>query len=96
MSKTVAVAMSGGVDSSVAAKLLLDQGYKVIGLTLRLWGAKLNDAGQSVAEIDAKKIAEMLNIPFLNQFFKKSLIFASDMKQTRNGNAVDPINDAAV
>ena len=42
------------------------------------------------------RVAEMLIIPFLNQFFKKSLIFASDMKQTRNGNAVDPINDTAV
>lgn len=92
MSKTVAVAMSGGVDSSVAAKLLLDQGYKVIGLTLRLWGAKLNDAGQSVAEIDAKKIAEMLNIPHFiidcQQYFRESVVenFISEYALARTPN----------
>ena len=30
--------MSGGVDSSVAAKLLKDQGYEVLGVTLKVWG----------------------------------------------------------
>ena len=34
---TVAVGMSGGVDSSVAAALLVEQGYQVIGIMLRLW-----------------------------------------------------------
>ncbi|HNR47217.1 MAG TPA: hypothetical protein PKO03_09105, partial [Anaerolineaceae bacterium] len=33
----VAVGLSGGVDSSVAAALLLEQGYSVIGIMLRLW-----------------------------------------------------------
>ena len=35
--RTVAVAMSGGVDSSVAAALLKEQGYEVLGLTMRLF-----------------------------------------------------------
>ena len=37
MSECIAVAMSGGVDSSVTAGLLKEQGYEVIGITLRLW-----------------------------------------------------------
>lgn len=60
--QTVVVAMSGGVDSSVTAKMLLDQGYHVIGLTLRLWGAKLNEQGVSIAEADAARVAQLLGI----------------------------------
>ena len=40
----VMVAMSGGVDSSVAAALLLEAGHEVIGVTLRLWGGE-SDSG---------------------------------------------------
>ena len=38
MEKVIAVAMSGGVDSSLTAAMLLKQGYKVFGITLWLWG----------------------------------------------------------
>lgn len=44
----VVVAMSGGVDSSVAAKLLVDAGYDVVGITMKLWGYK--DSGGNVVE----------------------------------------------
>lgn len=58
--KLVAVAMSGGVDSSLTAKLLLDEGYEVIGITLKLWQ---DDAYQNnKAEVDAKKVADFLGI----------------------------------
>ena len=43
-SKRVVVAMSGGVDSSVAAALLVEQGFDVVGLMLRLWAEELHAA----------------------------------------------------
>ena len=38
--RTVAVGLSGGVDSSVAALLLREQGYNVIGITMKLWNGR--------------------------------------------------------
>ena len=67
----VVVAMSGGVDSSVAAALLVERGYDVVGIMLRLWaepsfGGKENAnrccAPEAVA--DARAIARQLGIPF--------------------------------
>lgn len=59
--KTVVIGLSGGVDSSVAAVLLKEQGYKVIGVTLKLW--QKNGKFKNETYIDeAKNIAEKLNI----------------------------------
>ena len=56
--KSVYVGMSGGVDSSVAALLLLEKGYKVTGFTLDLWEKEDN---RDIA--DAKSVCEKLGIP---------------------------------
>jgi tRNA-uridine 2-sulfurtransferase len=59
----VMVAMSGGVDSSVAAALLVDAGYEVVGVTLRLWGGDSDSGCCSVADVDdARRVAQQLDI----------------------------------
>jgi tRNA-specific 2-thiouridylase len=55
--------MSGGVDSSVAAALLQEQGFEVIGVTLRLWDGPGSCCSTQDAE-DARRVAERLGIPF--------------------------------
>jgi tRNA-specific 2-thiouridylase len=59
----VLAAMSGGVDSSVAAALLLEAGHDVVGVTLRLWDNPGEGGCCSVAEIDdARRVAQQLGI----------------------------------
>jgi len=58
----VVAALSGGVDSSVAAALLQQQGYEVIGLTLRLWTDPAHPPASS-SETAARAAAERLGIP---------------------------------
>jgi tRNA-uridine 2-sulfurtransferase len=60
----VMVMMSGGVDSSVAAALLRDQGHDVTGVTLKLWGGRSDSGCCSVADVeDARRVAAQLGIP---------------------------------
>ncbi len=55
--------MSGGVDSSVAAALLVEQGHWVTGVTLRLWDNTGDSGCCSVAEIDdARRVADQIGI----------------------------------
>jgi tRNA-specific 2-thiouridylase len=64
VSERVLVAMSGGVDSSVAAALLLDAGHDVTGVTLKLWGGDSDSGCCSVADVeDARRVAAQLDIP---------------------------------
>ena len=73
---TIAVAMSGGVDSSAVAALLHDQGYTLIGLTLQLWNQRRLAGREGMPEsvqgrccsiddvYDARRVAEHLGIPY--------------------------------
>ena len=64
-SAPVLVAMSGGVDSSVAAALLVEQGHDVVGVTMKLWGGDSDTGCCSVADVDdARRVAQQLDIPF--------------------------------
>lgn len=66
MAKTVFVGMSGGVDSSVSALLLKEQGYKVVGVYMKNWSKDLPGMKCPWAEdlADAKRIAVKLGIDF--------------------------------
>ena len=59
----VLVAMSGGVDSSVAAALLQEQGHEVVGVTMKLWGGESDSGCCSVSDVDdARRVADQLGI----------------------------------
>jgi tRNA-specific 2-thiouridylase len=85
----VVVAMSGGVDSSVVAALLKEEGYDVVGVTLQLYdhGAATHRVGACCAGQDihdARKVAEKINIPHYvldyEEIFRKEVVerFADD------------------
>ncbi len=58
------VAMSGGVDSSVAAARLAQAGHDVTGITLKLWGGESDSGCCSVADVeDARRVAAQLGVP---------------------------------
>ena len=59
----VMVAMSGGVDSSVAAALLLEAGYEVVGVTMKLWGGPSDTGCCAVSDVDdARRVADRLGV----------------------------------
>lgn len=64
----VLVGLSGGVDSSVAAALLVEQGFEVTGISLQMWSAQGMENGNrcctDVSYLRAQKLADTLNIPF--------------------------------
>jgi tRNA-specific 2-thiouridylase len=84
----IAVAMSGGVDSSVAAALLKEQGHEVIGFTMQLWNQRrrLGPAGEPMPSgccslddvYDARRVAEELGFPFyvinLEEEFERGVV----------------------
>ncbi len=81
MPARVTVAMSGGVDSSVAAALLLEQGFQVDGVMLHLWaepGARENACCSLQAQSDAAEVARILSIPFrvldASEIFRRKVV----------------------
>jgi tRNA-specific 2-thiouridylase len=59
----VLAALSGGVDSSVAAAMLLDDGHEVVAVTMKLWGGLQDSGCCSVADVeDARRVAQQLGI----------------------------------
>jgi tRNA-uridine 2-sulfurtransferase len=62
----VLVAMSGGVDSSVAAALLVEAGHEVVGVTMKLWGGESDTGCCSVSDVDdARRVAQQLGVDHL-------------------------------
>jgi tRNA-specific 2-thiouridylase len=97
----VVVAMSGGVDSSVAAALLKDQGYEVLGVTMQLWDKGREEAAETGAHrpcctlddvMDAARVAERLGIPFevlnLEEEFQRQVVdpFVADYRSGMTPN----------
>lgn len=91
MKKTVAVAMSGGVDSSLTCALLLEQGYNVFGITMSL-SEDSREKGGSSAVRDSKKVAEDLGIKHYvvsyHDEFKKEVVdyFINEYKNAHTPN----------
>lgn len=99
MSKKVVVGMSGGVDSSVAAYLLKEQGYEVIGVTMQIWQEESSEyqeenggcCGLSAVD-DARRVAQHLGIRYyvmnFRKEFQKNVIdyFVQEYRQGRTPN----------
>lgn len=92
----IAIGMSGGVDSSVSAMLLKQQGYDVVGFFMKLWhdpcGISENACCDERALMDARKVADQLDIPFyvvdVREEFKKEIVdyFIDEYKNLRTPN----------
>ena len=80
--QTVLCAMSGGVDSSVCAHLLVQAGYNVIGITMKTWARDQKSAQRSCCGIDdvedARRVAGILDIPYIaldmEEVFRQTVI----------------------
>ncbi len=93
--KTVVVGMSGGVDSSVAACLLKEQGYRVIGLFMKNWEEK-DENGVCTSEADyadVRDVCAALDIPYYTVNFSREYyehVFSYFLSQYRKGLTPNP------
>tara|TARA_B100001109_G_C18828541_1_gene458287 strand:+ start:340 stop:1425 length:1086 start_codon:yes stop_codon:yes gene_type:complete len=92
--KTIVVGMSGGVDSSVSAYLLKEQGYKVIGLFMKNWQSEPGEVCTSEIDFeDASKVCDSLNIPlhkanFSDQYWDN--VFKEFLNEHQQGRTPNP------
>lgn len=95
MAKTVVVGLSGGVDSSVAALLLKQQGYNVIGLFMNNWEEK-DECGACTAEddfADVRRVGNALGIPYYSVNFAKEYmdrVFSYFLDEYKAGRTPNP------
>jgi len=95
MAKTVVVGLSGGVDSSVAALLLKQQGYNVIGLYMSNWEEK-DECGACTGEEDfndVRRVANHIGIPYYSVNFAKEYmerVFSYFLKEYEAGRTPNP------
>ncbi|HSX04742.1 MAG TPA: tRNA 2-thiouridine(34) synthase MnmA [Rhabdochlamydiaceae bacterium] len=93
--QTVVLGMSGGVDSSVAAFLLKEQGYKVVGLFMKNW-EETDNSGicNSVRDFeDVVSVCNQLDIPYYSVNFVKEyeeLVFNEFLQELRLGHTPNP------
>ena len=93
--KTVVVGMSGGVDSSVAALILKNQGYNVIGLYMNNW-EEIDACGACTGEedfADVRRVANKIGIPYYSVNFAKEYldrVFSYFLKEYAAGRTPNP------
>lgn len=105
MKKKVVIGLSGGVDSSVAAAILLEEGYEVIGLFMRNWDSTTNNdvlgnpgindeiCSQEVDFHDAEEVAERLGIPLHRVDFIQEYwdnVFSFFLEEYKKGRTPNP------
>lgn len=95
--KRVVVAMSGGVDSSVAAAILKEQGYQIIGVTMQIWPQDKEDSSGGCCGLgaieDAKRVAYKLGIPHYVMNFRDAFaqrVIADFCREYSRGRTPNP------
>lgn len=95
MKERIVVGMSGGVDSSVSALLLKQQGYDVVGVFMKNWEEK-DENGTCTAERDwrdVQEVCEIIDIPYYSVNFAKEYwnrVFSYFLKEYRSGRTPNP------